>query len=65
MSLGRARFLEGEAASIGLPCEVVECVKGKPILVITWTGNLGHLSNCNKVIFYSSDETGQLVTVSI
>jgi hypothetical protein len=32
------RFLKEQARSIGLASQVVECVEGKPILILTWTG---------------------------
>lgn len=31
-------FLETVADSLGLPCKVTECMPGKPVMVMTWTG---------------------------
>ena len=36
---GAVVFLKQQASQLGLTCEVIECVAGKPIVVMTWPGN--------------------------
>ena len=38
-------FLEQQAKEIGLPVRVVECVAGKPIVILTWPGSDPSLSS--------------------
>nr|CAI5820087.1 unnamed protein product [Callosobruchus analis] len=35
---GCVQFLEKQAKGLGLPCQVHEIIKGKPIVIITWIG---------------------------
>ncbi|XP_037069278.1 aminoacylase-1B-like [Pollicipes pollicipes] len=35
---GAVKFLRAQAEEIGLPCRVLEPVKGKPVVIMTWAG---------------------------